>query len=49
MEKLENLARFARSHDCYARVTGGHVLVITRSGDCLATRSVVRFKNWMGY
>jgi hypothetical protein len=46
---LRALVYFAQEHECNARIVRDHVLVTSRDGGVLATRSAVRLASWLGY
>ena len=54
-DRYRAIARFAKRHDCHARVVVSrhndlvHVLVTSASGETLATRSALRLVKWLGY
>ena len=54
-DRYRAIARFAKRHDCQARVVVSkhselvHVLVVSPSGETLATRSALRLVKWLGY
>lgn len=48
-DRLRSIARFAKQHDCRARIVRDHVLVIGSDGAALATRSAARLAAWLGY